>query len=216
MLFLGIIGAGGRFTGSNPAYTSAELSHHMKTTKARFLISEPELLPRIAPAIEECSLNVSDVFVFDPTGRDFPLYYRSWKDLMEYGESDWVRFEHDNEAKDTTAALLSTSGTTGLPKAAMISHYSCVAQNIMANDSKNKTYEASIFAFGKLSKSLTLVFRSQGSLPYPNFMPLPSPSLTSHHYEKASQHMSCVASNFIAISPPYSNTRSARPQWSLK
>ena len=140
MLFLGIIGAGGRFTGSNPAYTSAELSHHIHTTETRFLISEPELLPRIAPAIEECSLPVSNVFVFDPTGRDFPLYYRSWKDLLDHGERDWVRFEHD-EAKSTTAALLSTSGTTGLPKAAMISHYNCIIQNVILNDSRNKTYK---------------------------------------------------------------------------
>jgi acyl-CoA synthetase (AMP-forming)/AMP-acid ligase II len=144
MLFLGIIGAGGRFTGSNPAYTSAELSHHMRTTGSRFLISEPELLPRVAPAIKECSLPVSNVFIFDPTGRDFPLYYCSWKDLLDHGESDWVRFKRDDESKTTTAALLSTSGTTGLPKAAMISHYNCIVQNIMLNDSRSKTYEVGL------------------------------------------------------------------------
>ena len=151
MLFLGIIGAGGRFTGSNPAYTSAELSHHIRTTKARFLISEPELITRIAPAIQECSLSVSDVFVFDPTGRDFPLYYRSWKDLMDHGESDWITFEDHDQSKNITAALLSTSGTTGLPKAAMISHYSCIIQNVMLNDSKNKPYKVSILIPGYFS-----------------------------------------------------------------
>ena len=147
MLFLGIIGAGGRFTGSNPAYTSTELSHHMRNTEARFLISEPELLPRIAPAIEECSLPVSNVFIFDPTGRDFPLYYRSWKGLLEHGESDWVRFSQDDEARTTTAALLSTSGTTGLPKAAMISHANCIIQNVMLDDSRSKTYEVEAAVF---------------------------------------------------------------------
>ena len=141
MLLLGIIGAGGRFTGSNPAYTSAELSHHLSVTKTRFLISEPELIPRIAPAIDECSLPVSRVFVFDSTGRDFPLYYSSWKDLMKYGESDWIRFEHNDESKNTTAALLSTSGTTGLPKAAMISHYNVIVQNAVLSDAKNKPYK---------------------------------------------------------------------------
>ena len=141
MLFLGIVGAGGRFTGSNPAYTSAELCHHLHMTKTRFLISEPELIPRIALAIEQCSLSVSDVLMFDPTGRDFPLYYKSWKELLNHGESDWIRFEHHNESKNTTAALLSTSGTTGLPKAAMISHHNCVVQSATLNDSKDKPYQ---------------------------------------------------------------------------
>ena len=60
---------------------------------------------------------------------------------MNHGESDWIRFDRHDESRNTTAALLSTSGTTGLPKAAMISHYSCIIQNIMLNDSKNKPYK---------------------------------------------------------------------------
>lgn len=162
MLVLGILGAGGRFTGSNPAYTPTELSHHMRITRTRFLISEPELIPRIAPAIDECGLSVLDVFVFDSTNRDFSFCYRSWKDLLDHGESDWVTFKHENEAKKTTAALLSTSGTSGLPKAAMISHYSFVMQNIMLNDSEHKFYEVHSHLLNLL-KSLILFHRSPGS-----------------------------------------------------
>jgi acyl-CoA synthetase (AMP-forming)/AMP-acid ligase II len=46
LLFLGIIAAGGVFTGTNPGYTQYELAHHIKTAKVRFLISEPEILSR--------------------------------------------------------------------------------------------------------------------------------------------------------------------------
>ncbi len=172
MLFLGIIGAGGCFTGSNPAYTSAELSHHLRTTQTRFLITEPELLPRIAPAIEECSLSVSDVLVFDPTGRDFPLYYRSCKDLLNHGESDWIHFKHHDDSKNTTAALLSTSGTTGLPKAAKISHYNCVSQNAGLNDSKNKPYNVSLAKCNSNVMVIDTYPRYQGFFPYPSFMHL--------------------------------------------
>lgn len=41
MLFMGIVGSGGIFAGSNPSYTAYEVRHHIKTTKTKFLIVEP-------------------------------------------------------------------------------------------------------------------------------------------------------------------------------
>lgn len=149
MLFLGIIGAGGRFTGSNPGYTHSELRHHMQSTRARFLITEYELLPVFAQ-VGEYGVPASRVFVLDtdsnrlPTSRFVPKFScSSIQELLNHGERDWVRFSSQEEAKNTTAALLSTSGTTGLPKAAMISHHSLVMQNIMLEDGKEKPYKVS-------------------------------------------------------------------------
>ncbi|KAK4696726.1 hypothetical protein P7C71_g1233, partial [Lecanoromycetidae sp. Uapishka_2] len=77
------------------------------------------------------------------THSETPQHHTSIKDLLEYGEADWICFQDEEEAKNTAAALLSTSGTTGLPKAAIISHYSCVMQNVMIQDSEHKTYKIS-------------------------------------------------------------------------
>lgn len=140
MLFLAIIGAGGRFTGSNPAFTPSEFAHHIQTTQARFLITESGFLAKLVPTAEASGVRASRTFVMDTTQQDMHQNSNTVQDLLRHGEADWIRFNEEDEAKHTTAALLSTSGTTGLPKAAMISHYNCVMQNIMLQDSEDKTY----------------------------------------------------------------------------
>ena len=141
MLFLGIIGAGGRFTGSNPGYTHTELRHHIQHTKARFLITEYELLPVISQ-VGEYAMPASNVFALETNAHyATKSFCNSIQELLIHGERDWVRFSSEEEAKNTTAALLSTSGTTGLPKAAMIFHHSFVLQSIMLEDNKDKPYK---------------------------------------------------------------------------
>jgi acyl-CoA synthetase (AMP-forming)/AMP-acid ligase II len=123
MLVLGIIAAGGIFAGTNPAYTQYELVHHIKTSKTRFLISEPEILDAIVAAAKECDIPTSNIWIFDILGQAVPRGFRSWNELLQYGEEDWERFDDLETAKNTTATRLFSSGTTGLPKAAELTHY---------------------------------------------------------------------------------------------
>ncbi len=145
MLVLGIIGAGGRFTGCNPAYTASELGHQIRLTNAKFLVTEPELLPKVATTVETLAVSPSSVFVLNNTGQEVPPCWSSIQELLKHGETDWVKFQSVEEAKNTTAALLFTSGTTGLPKAAMISHHSFVMMSTLLNDSARKTYNVLFF-----------------------------------------------------------------------
>lgn len=131
MLFLGIIGAGGVFTGTNPAYTPDELIHHLRTSKTKFLITEPEMLDNILTAANRCSIPKANIYVFDVMGQMIPSGFKSWKQLLEDGEQDWVRFDDEQQSKRSMAARMFSSGTTGLPKAAMISHYNFVAQHTL-------------------------------------------------------------------------------------
>ncbi|EEA26595.1 hypothetical protein PMAA_076560 [Talaromyces marneffei ATCC 18224] len=116
LLVLAIIGASGVYTGTNPAYPTAELSHHIKTSKSKFLISEPEILESLQGAATENNILCENIWIFDPLGQHIPAGHKSWRELLNFGEQDWVRFNDAQTAKTKPAARLLSSGTSGLPK----------------------------------------------------------------------------------------------------
>lgn len=130
ILVLAIIGAGAVFAGANPGYTPRELRHHLTVTQARFLICEPELLDSLLNAAEDTGIPKSNIRIFNTQpNQSCPQGYASWSELMHHGEQDWVRFDDLDTCASTTAARLTSSGTTGLPKATITSHLNLIAQH---------------------------------------------------------------------------------------
>lgn len=140
LLHLAIVGAGGIFTGSNPGYTSYELKHHIKTSHAKYIIGEPSLLHTILQAAKDVNVPTTRILAFDAVDKAPYEGVRSWETLLQHGEEDWIRFDDDHTQRTTVANLGFTSGSTGLPKAAMISHSYMVYQ-LWALQSKGKPYE---------------------------------------------------------------------------
>lgn len=129
--FLGGVGAGGIFSGTNPAYKAYEVRHHIRTAKVTMFIVEPELIGNIAPIALEEGIPKDKIFIFNTRGQQVPQGYRSWEWLMEQGEEDWIRINDLQTLKTTEVARLTTSGTTGLPKTAMQSHYNATSFHTM-------------------------------------------------------------------------------------
>lgn len=130
IIVLGIIGSGAIYTGTNPAYTEYELSHHIKTAKVKFIISEPEILWPLANAASACGIPSERMRIFDhlPQQQVTPGY-ASWSSLLTHGEANWVRFDDLETCQKTEAARMFSSGTTGLPKAARTTHLNLIAQH---------------------------------------------------------------------------------------
>ncbi|KAI9801312.1 MAG: hypothetical protein M1833_002882 [Piccolia ochrophora] len=156
IFFLAIVGAGGVFVGmefllvtlrpahnslgANPGYTTLELAHHIKVSKTKFVVSESDLLSEQF-LIEECGILSSRIFELNLGDNHGHQGTKPWEELLRHGESDWTRLNDELSAKSQTAGLFSTSGTTGLPKMAMISHYNIVLDSIAHQNSQKKPYQ---------------------------------------------------------------------------
>lgn len=140
MLVLAIVGAGGVFTGTNPSYTPLELAHHFKTAEVRFVLSEPELVAGVQTASKESRIPERNIRVFNPHNKPIPAGLQSWTELFEAGEADWVSYDDEKLCAETTAARLFSSGTTGLPKAVIITHRNMIAQHEVVFEVKQKPH----------------------------------------------------------------------------
>lgn len=141
MVFLSLVGAGGIFSGVNPGYTPHELAHTLKIAKVKFVFVLPALLEATLKATDQVRIPRERIIIFNPNGEDAPKGFLQWKDLLKHGEQDWVRFDDLQTAKYTPAGRLFSSGTTGLPKAADLSHYNLVAQHTLVFEANPRPFE---------------------------------------------------------------------------
>lgn len=171
VFFQGILGSGGCFTGTNPAYTSSELEHHFRKSETRFIITGPSQVDRVLTAAHKCGIPESHIFVFD---YEAALHFvvanigpnasnrspidsahasmpgspdpsaagcRPFIELLQHGESKWLAIQGRKQSAATPAGLFSTSGTSGLPKIAARTHASMIAESIATQGHIKKPYK---------------------------------------------------------------------------
>jgi 4-coumarate--CoA ligase len=132
---LGILMAGGVFTGANPGYVTRELAYQLKDSGARFLLCADASLESGVEAAQSIGMGKERVFRFDDLLLDGTgtsrLGVKNWTALIEpesVGKS--FKWFEPQDPKDTICCLNYSSGTTGVPKGVMITHFNYVANAV--------------------------------------------------------------------------------------
>ncbi|KAJ5433028.1 Nicotinic acid-CoA ligase pyr1 [Penicillium daleae] len=153
-LFFGIIGAGGVYMGSNPRSQQQELDHIVGLAEPKLILTTRDALRTVREVAMARGIPHEQICVVDDRAVDhcaqlflwYELGYSAGTDffanaggdngrhlnfanMLCYGESDWLMFTDRMSAQNTPAAMFSTSGTGGLPKAAILSHHAIVSHH---------------------------------------------------------------------------------------
>ena len=114
--YFGILKAGLAMVPLNPQLKTGEIAYHLSDSDARLLVTHDELAADAAPA---AARTAAPVVVVGRSGADWPLATIAFEQLLSGPRDDDIR----PGSSDDTAVLLYTSGTTGRPKGAELSHF---------------------------------------------------------------------------------------------
>ena len=139
IFYLAIIGAGCRVVGGNPGHTVFEIQQTLAVCKVKVIITEPQLLDKVQEAAKECN-KCPLIYTYGDTLPSSEKGVNSCNDLMQQGEEDWLTLTEEETRKEEVA-YFATSGTTGSPKYAAVSHaYFVHGGTNLELDSSNKPY----------------------------------------------------------------------------
>lgn len=108
---------GGVVTTANPLYTANELAHQLHDAGAKYLLTIPMFLGKAQEASE--GTGIEEIFVFGEADGATPF-----ASLLQ---SDGQVPDVEIDPKEDLVVLPYSSGTTGLPKGVMLTHYNIVA-----------------------------------------------------------------------------------------
>ena len=128
--FYGLEKAGAILVPMNPQFKETEVKYELNDSGAETIIVTQSLYSHVALVRKQTSLKHVIIMESEELGADnvLPEDTLGWSNLMNTTKSDPPDVQFD--AKEDLAALVYTSGTTGLPKGTMLTHYNIVSNVI--------------------------------------------------------------------------------------
>jgi long-chain acyl-CoA synthetase len=125
--FYGLSKAGAILVPMNPLFKEYEVEYESKDSGAETMIVFQLMYPNVAAVKDKTKLKNIIVMEFG----EKPEGTIGWAELMAKTKPDPPAYEFN--AKEDLAALVYTSGTTGLPKGTMLTHYNLVSNVVQTS-----------------------------------------------------------------------------------
>ena len=126
--FYGLEEAGAILVPMNPQFKENEVEYEANDSGAETIIVHQPIYHNVAAV--KGRTNIKNIIIIESEEKEkmseIPQNTIRWSELMKNPESDPPEYQFDS--KEDLAALVYTSGTTGLPKGTMLTHY-----NILSN-----------------------------------------------------------------------------------
>ncbi|KAF0505898.1 acetyl-CoA synthetase-like protein [Gigaspora margarita] len=123
VVVFGVLAAGGKVTTVNPKCTASEIAFQLNDSGVSVIIVHPECLNTVIKAAKEANISESRVFLLG----DREIHgFRPHRSLIGDRETDPASYSPE-EAKNTTAFICYSSGTTGRQKGVEITHTNVIA-----------------------------------------------------------------------------------------